>query len=114
MENPVPNANLLTLQMFGNGEEGWAGGYVSDTNNNRKPVLLHYKDGRWQQDSSITGDGAVRSAPCRARAAGAGPAAHACSASNPGTRPDSAQAIDEDRRSASTRRFPDLLRNHRL
>ena len=48
MPNPVPDASLLTLQMFSNGEEGWAGGGSSQGS-----VLLHYKDGSWQRDASF-------------------------------------------------------------
>src|SRR5688500_6244365 len=43
--NPLPDSVLLTLQMFGEGEEGWAGGYQSpQTPSGGTPILLHYKD----------------------------------------------------------------------
>ncbi|MEO8285572.1 MAG: hypothetical protein ABI670_03995 [Chloroflexota bacterium] len=60
--SPVQDAHLLTLQMLGNGEEGWAGGYRSAAiAGEREPVLLHYKDGKWQRDDSITGAGTINS-----------------------------------------------------
>lgn len=63
VQSPVPDAQLLTLQMLGNGEEGWAGGFVPGAagGGQPKPVLLHYRDGRWQRDDSITGDGTINS-----------------------------------------------------
>ena len=55
--NPVPNSNLLTLQMLGDGSEGWAAGYITrrPLNSPAGPLLLHYKDGEWRVDNSITG-----------------------------------------------------------
>jgi hypothetical protein len=57
---PVPDAQLLTLQMFGNGDEGWAAGFVPVSGGGRpEPVLLHYKDGQWKLDDSIKGLGSI-------------------------------------------------------
>ena len=58
--SPVTDAQLLTLQMLGNGEEGWAAGFRPRPEGGRpEPVLLHYTDGRWQRDQSITGEGSL-------------------------------------------------------
>jgi hypothetical protein len=58
--NPVPDAQLLTLQMLGNGEEGWAGGFRPTSGGWRsEPVILHYTNGQWQRDDSITGEGTI-------------------------------------------------------
>lgn len=58
--SPVPDATLLTLQMLGNGDEGWAGGFRPGSGVEKsEPVLLHYTNGQWQRDESITGDGTI-------------------------------------------------------
>ncbi|HYO50264.1 MAG TPA: hypothetical protein VEW94_10475 [Chloroflexia bacterium] len=58
--SPVPDAQLLTLQVLGNGDEGWAGGFRPMPDGRKpEPVLLHYTNGRWQRDDSITGEGRV-------------------------------------------------------
>lgn len=54
--NPVPGANLLTLQMLGEGQEGWAAGYTPGL---QETVLLHYKDGRWSRDDSVKMPGRI-------------------------------------------------------
>ncbi len=61
MDNPLPTADLYAIQMFGMGEEGWAAGALpgDDKDPLRRPALLHYKDGKWQADNSISGDGAI-------------------------------------------------------
>jgi hypothetical protein len=57
---PVPGAQLVALQMLGSGEEGWAGGYIPAAFGEQpQPVLLHYKDGQWQRDESISGQGSI-------------------------------------------------------
>ncbi len=67
VSNPLPNTNLNfnldTIQMLGDGSEGWAGGYILDYRNENTagPLLLHYKNNRWSQDTSITGLGRVTS-----------------------------------------------------
>jgi hypothetical protein len=57
--SPVPEADLLTLQMLGNGEEGWAGGFRPRPGFRPEPIILHYANGKWQRDDSITGDGTI-------------------------------------------------------
>ena len=54
--NPAPTGDLTTIQMFGQGEEGWAGGTMPgpQPTSPLMPVLLHYHDGQWQRDSSIS------------------------------------------------------------
>jgi hypothetical protein len=60
MPNPVPEAQLRTLQMLGNGEEGWAAGFRPQPGDGTiEPVILHYKDGRWQRDEGISGEGTI-------------------------------------------------------
>src|SRR3954469_18803594 len=60
MANPVPDATLLTLQMLGGGTEGWAAGYRPTSSVYAKEaVLLHYTNGSWQRDDSITGSFAI-------------------------------------------------------
>ena len=59
--NPVPDANLTSLQMLGAGDEGLAAGYRPTPDGSSDPVLLHYSHGRWEQDNSITGKGPIRS-----------------------------------------------------
>jgi hypothetical protein len=65
--NPLPNpklqANLYTIQMLGDGSEGWAGGYLPNPENESlpTPILLHYKNNAWSQDTSITGTGRLTS-----------------------------------------------------
>ncbi|HUP28276.1 MAG TPA: hypothetical protein VM409_07565 [Chloroflexia bacterium] len=56
-------ANLSTLQMLGNGSEGWAAGFrqVASDPNRSEPVLLHYIGGNWTVDGSITGPGGINS-----------------------------------------------------
>lgn len=53
--SPVPAARLTTVQMFGAGTEGWAAGYVpsSPQSNTGTPIMLHYTNGAWIQDTSI-------------------------------------------------------------
>lgn len=62
---PIPaDANLTTIQMFGEGEEGWIGGYIPSAQGeppSSKPVLLHYKNGQWTLDTSIQGEGSILS-----------------------------------------------------
>jgi len=58
--SPVPDAQLLTLQMLGNGDEGWAGGFRPVPGGGKpEPVMLHYINGRWERDESITGEGSI-------------------------------------------------------
>ncbi|MFL5731827.1 MAG: hypothetical protein ACJ78Q_01400 [Chloroflexia bacterium] len=58
--SPVPDAQLLALQMLGNGEEGWAGGFVPRAGGGRpEPVVLHYLNGRWERDNSVNGEGSI-------------------------------------------------------
>jgi hypothetical protein len=58
--SPVPDAQLVTLQMLGNGDEGWAAGFrPMPAPIKPEPVLLHYTNGRWQRDDSITGEGTI-------------------------------------------------------
>jgi hypothetical protein len=54
--NPAPIGDLTTIQMFGQGEEGWAGGTMPgpQPTSPLMPVLLHYHDGQWQSDPSIS------------------------------------------------------------
>jgi hypothetical protein len=60
--SPVPDAKLVTLQMLGSGDEGWAAGFVpGPTESQSEPVLLHYTNGQWQRDESITGEGTINS-----------------------------------------------------
>jgi hypothetical protein len=62
VSSPVAGANLHAIQMFGNGDEGWAAGSVLDTTTKQpQPTLLHYKNGQWQQDNSISGSGDITS-----------------------------------------------------
>jgi hypothetical protein len=57
---PVPGAQLVTLQMLGNGEEGWAAGFIPPAFGEQpEPVLLHYTNGQWQRDESISGEGSI-------------------------------------------------------
>jgi hypothetical protein len=53
LTSPAPEANLYTIQMFGNGDEGWAGG-VLDTPPTGRPIILHFKSGKWDEDSTIS------------------------------------------------------------
>src|SRR5205085_5277311 len=61
--SPVPplGANFTTLQMLGDGEEGWAGGYIPAASPNAQAqlVMLHYKSGTWRRDLSSTGNGKI-------------------------------------------------------
>jgi hypothetical protein len=56
--NPVPTGTLTTIQMFGTGAEGWAGGFTlipgTPGTEDWLPVLLHYINGSWQFDPSIS------------------------------------------------------------
>lgn len=46
--------NFTTIQMFGNGEEGWVGGFRPGARGyDPFPIMLHYHDGRWDQDTSV-------------------------------------------------------------
>jgi photosystem II stability/assembly factor-like uncharacterized protein len=56
----MPGVQLNTLQMFSN-DEGWAAGSMPGADGQAAPVLLHYKNGAWQRDTSITGKGAITS-----------------------------------------------------
>ncbi|MBA3469501.1 MAG: hypothetical protein H0T53_07625 [Herpetosiphonaceae bacterium] len=56
---PVSGTALQTIQMFGDGSEGWAAGYVPVERVPgvvENPVLLHYTGGAWQRDTSVAGD----------------------------------------------------------
>ena len=57
-----PKADLQAIQMLGNGEEGWAGGFwtVPSTGAEPYPMLLHYKNGVWNVEPLI-GNGAIYS-----------------------------------------------------
>ena len=57
----LPGATLRTIQIFGAGEEGWAGGELTTANGSLSPLLVHYQDGQWRQDTSITGAGHIAS-----------------------------------------------------
>jgi hypothetical protein len=58
-----PKADLLTIQMLGNGEEGWVGGYwtVPSAGAEPYPMLLHYKQGKWEMADAVLGNGAIHS-----------------------------------------------------
>ena len=58
-----PNTDLLTLQMLGDGEEGWAAGVLDIDERGRQPdtALLHYQYGRWAVDTSIGDVDGIRS-----------------------------------------------------
>jgi hypothetical protein len=47
---PQGAANLLTLQMLGDGDQGWAGGVIPSGSPDvpSKSVVLHYTGGRWE------------------------------------------------------------------
>jgi hypothetical protein len=49
--NPAPTGDLTTIQMFGQGEEGWAGGSIIPPRNDEplQGLLLHYQYGIWQR-----------------------------------------------------------------
>jgi hypothetical protein len=56
----VPEAQLLTVQMLGDGSEGWAGGFERRPGSHRpNPVLLHFSNGEWTRDTSIMGEGTI-------------------------------------------------------
>jgi hypothetical protein len=59
--SPLPNITLTTVQMFSGGSEGWAGGYTEITSQTSgvQPVLLHYRNGAWERDTSIGGTGSI-------------------------------------------------------
>jgi hypothetical protein len=64
--NPVSGhftATITTIQMLGDGEEGWAGGAeAADEPTQTRPsgaLLLHYKDGQWQRDTSLSSRSAI-------------------------------------------------------
>ncbi|HEY0070317.1 MAG TPA: hypothetical protein VGE04_10150 [Chloroflexia bacterium] len=56
-----PKANLTTIQVLGNGEEGWVGGYwtVNGPGGGSHPVLLHYTNGKWEVSNAPLGNGAI-------------------------------------------------------
>lgn len=63
-DGPFTDHILTTIQMLGNGEEGWAAGYIGQNNLadwEKQPLLYHYKNGAWQRDTSITGAGPINS-----------------------------------------------------
>jgi hypothetical protein len=48
------NVTFQTIQMLGNGEEGWVGGsQYTGVRTRPNVVLLHYKDGAWEQETSV-------------------------------------------------------------
>lgn len=59
MPSPVPNSSLITLEMVGNGQEGWAGGWQQAEGQPQQALLLHYQNGAWRQDTSLGGEGVV-------------------------------------------------------
>jgi hypothetical protein len=61
VENPMPNANLKTLQMFGEGDSGFAGGERLLGDGGSEVVLLRYEDGQWQQEDAVSGSGFINS-----------------------------------------------------
>ena len=61
LPSPAPAASLTTIQMFGQGEEGWAGGTVTAVDQLPVPVLLHFQSGGWTRDPSIAGPGSIQS-----------------------------------------------------
>jgi hypothetical protein len=61
---PWVGATFTTIQMLGNGDEGWAGGYISpqpDVGGNSQLILMHYEEGNWTRDDSISGEGYINS-----------------------------------------------------
>ncbi|GIV96706.1 MAG: hypothetical protein KatS3mg057_1363 [Herpetosiphonaceae bacterium] len=61
VEQPLPGATLTAIQMFGSGEEGWAGGFLPPLSGPDYPqvVLLHYQHGQWRQEPSVSGPGSI-------------------------------------------------------
>ncbi|MDQ6693233.1 MAG: hypothetical protein M3014_02255 [Chloroflexota bacterium] len=55
----ITNAELTSIQMLGNGEEGWAGGSSGDYQAAQRGVVLHYNGGQWKQDALLGGSGSV-------------------------------------------------------
>jgi hypothetical protein len=56
---PVASTSLRSIQMFGAGSEGWAAGYTAPAPESgalSTAVLLHYSDGAWHHDASVSGD----------------------------------------------------------
>ncbi|MDQ3706713.1 MAG: hypothetical protein M3437_16130 [Chloroflexota bacterium] len=56
-----PRADLTTIQMLGNGEEGWVGGHwtIPSVGAESYPMLLHYKQGTWEVANAVLGNGAI-------------------------------------------------------
>jgi hypothetical protein len=56
-------AYMTTIQMLGNGEEGWAGGTLrySTKGPNGDPMMLHYRNGQWLRDTSVNFSGGINS-----------------------------------------------------
>jgi hypothetical protein len=48
LESPLPGTQLRTIQMLGDGSEGWAAGQRA-TETSHAAVALHYHDERWEQ-----------------------------------------------------------------
>ncbi len=57
---PPVNASIATIQMLGDGGEGWAAGGIwpGQANPNRpwRPIILHYSGGQWEQVPGIDGE----------------------------------------------------------
>jgi hypothetical protein len=45
--------------MAENGQEGWAGGWQQNEGQPQQALLLHYQNGVWRQDTSLSGAGVV-------------------------------------------------------
>lgn len=64
---PTPPVNAIynTIQMLGNGEEGWAAGGIwpGQVNPNRpwRPIIIHYSGGQWEQVPNIEGEDPITS-----------------------------------------------------
>jgi hypothetical protein len=61
IENPVPHSDLQTIQMFGAGETGFAGGSRSLGEEGNEVVLLRYANGQWQRVDVVSGAGFITS-----------------------------------------------------
>lgn len=58
--SPIANSSLVTLEMSGNGQEGWAGGSFQLEGQSQQPLLLHYRNGAWRQEATPVRDGEIR------------------------------------------------------
>jgi hypothetical protein len=58
-EQPLPGVSLQTIQILGNDERRWVGGYIDRSDSQGEPVMLRSDGGAWGRDPDVGGEGRI-------------------------------------------------------